>query len=984
MSVTIDNSGDDAYEPQLFGDEILVQRNIEKTSSQYKIKNSSGKIVSTKREVLDNILNHHQIIIDNPMSILTQDAARSFLTSTSTTKIYHYLSEGIQHELWKSKNAEAITSNNEAKMSIRALKDKLKDLLKIKAATEKEYQARLDQENSAKTLRFLKGKLAWKQVEIEENRLTEVQSTLAEYQTQVEKVEAQMESLRASAGNFEESKRSLQEAFSEKQEAVRVVAEKLNAKSNEKVQMKFQLTSAEDDQRSIQREIDNNTKKIAHMGDLLKEEEKNLDGGYVQQRRETKAKLEECNNLRQSVNEKLDSSERKLSDLRRQKQVFDPKIQEAQDTISQYNIEISDYSKDIRNFQDNEKGQLKAFGNTTERVLEEIKRNAHRFHEVPLGPVGRYVTLKNPKWGPILNRQLSSTLMAFIVGDDEDKKLLFSILNACHAPKHSIIVTKKDLFSYESNLPDRKYTTVLDVLDISDEHVKRILINYHKVESTILIENRQEAEGLMYPRPPKVTSCYSLTSGVDGCIVGGGDRNSSGSTPIQGWTLRSLLKSKASDQLDQWKHSLSLAEQSRKQALEEQQKLLSERHKITNEIEAASKAIVTYRERRKKLQNEIFQYEAELSEEVDMTRLNTIKDEIEEFEKSKKKYEEQFTDSLIHKQDMQEQLRIIVKEVEAINIQVNAANREANSVQTELQSLREDQLKYQANLQNFTQKANSARHKVQQCQDSLQKATESVEKAVETAHRFSEDRLQSAEEVEELFQKIRETQEKIRALESGFAKSLSVVTEEYQVACAQYSDSKAQFEQHRQVIKKLCDLQTFHEKRYNSFLTYATASIKIGFHRFLRERNFEGQLVIDHNNQKIQIHAAPKNEMLDDAGVDQKPAHLQKKKKGIKTEDGGDDQKQGRDPRSLSGGEKSFSQIAFLLAVWQAMGTRVRGLDEFDVFMDEVNRKVSMKLMIDAIKGSANVQTIFITPNNMADMKIEDSQVRVHLMADPR
>lgn len=983
MSVTIDNSGDDAYEPLLFGDEILVQRNIDKTSSQYKIKNSSGKIVSTKREVLDNILNHHQIIIDNPMSILTQDAARSFLTSTSTTKIYHYLSEGIQHELWKSKNAEAITSNNEAKLSIRALKDKLKDLLKIKAATEKEYQARLDQENSAKTLRFLKGKLAWKQVEIEEGSLNEVQATLADYQRQVEKVDAEIEALRDSSKNFEESKRSFQEALAEKQEGVRLVSEKLNAKSNQKSQVKFQLKLAEDAQKSIQREIDTNTRNIAHIGDLLKEEEKNLDGGYVQQRRETKAKLEDCNKLRQSVIEKLEHSESKLSDLRSQKQVFEPKIEESQTAISQYNKEIMDYKKDIQDFQNDEKSQLLAYGNNTYRVLEEIKRNSHRFHEVPLGPVGRYVTLKNPKWGPVLNRQLASTLMAFIVGDDEDKKLLFAILNSCHATKHSIIVTKKDLFNYESNMPDRKYITALDVLEVSDEHVKRVLINYHKVESTILIENRQEAESLMYPRPPKVTSCYSLTSGMDGCIVGGGDKNSSGSTPIQGWTGRSLLKSKGSDQIDQWKHSLSLAEQSRSQVLDEQQNLLRERNKISKEIDGAGKAIVAYRERKKKLQNEIFQYEAELSEEVDMTRLNALKDEIEELERSKKNYEEQFTDSLIHKQDVQEQLRVVMKEVEAINAQVNAVNREANSVQVELDSLREDQLAYQANLQNFNQKAQNARHKVQQCEDSLQRVTKSVEKALETARRFSDERLQSGEEVEELFQKIRETQEKIRALESGFAKPLSVVTEEYQVACAQYADSKAQFEQHRQIIKKLCDLQTFHEKRYNSFLTYATASIKIGFHRFLRERNFEGQLVIDHNNQKIQIHAAPKNEMLDETGVDQKPAHLQKKKSNS-TEEGSDQQKSGRDPRSLSGGEKSFSQIAFLLAVWQAMGTRVRGLDEFDVFMDEVNRKVSMKLMIDAIKGSANVQTIFITPNNMADMKIEDSQVRVHLMADPR
>ena len=47
------------------------------------------------------------------------------------------------------------------------------------------------------------------------------------------------------------------------------------------------------------------------------------------------------------------------------------------------------------------------------------------------------------------------------------------------------------------------------------------------------------------------------------------------------------------------------------------------------------------------------------------------------------------------------------------------------------------------------------------------------------------------------------------------------------------------------------------------------------------------------------------------------------------------------------------------------MGSPIRCLDEFDVFMDSVNRDVSMKMMIEAARQSISKQFILISPQSV-------------------
>ena len=90
-----------------------------------------------------------------------------------------------------------------------------------------------------------------------------------------------------------------------------------------------------------------------------------------------------------------------------------------------------------------------------------------------------------------------------------------------------------------------------------------------------------------------------------------------------------------------------------------------------------------------------------------------------------------------------------------------------------------------------------------------------------------------------------------------------------------------------------------------------------------------------------------------------------------------------KDVRGLSGGEKSFSTICFLLSLWNAIMSPVRCLDEFDVFMDAVNRRVSMQLLMAMARQGNGTQFIFITPQNMNSVDVDGCYDKVVRLSDP-
>lgn len=76
-----------------------------------------------------------------------------------------------------------------------------------------------------------------------------------------------------------------------------------------------------------------------------------------------------------------------------------------------------------------------------------------------------------------------------------------------------------------------------------------------------------------------------------------------------------------------------------------------------------------------------------------------------------------------------------------------------------------------------------------------------------------------------------------------------------------------------------------------------------------------------------------------------------------------------RDVRGLSGGERSFSTVCFICALWSSTDhTPLRVLDEFDIFMDMSKRRKSLQMLLEICQKQARCQFIFLTPLEMPNI----------------
>jgi len=179
----------------------------------------------------------------------------------------------------------------------------------------------------------------------------------------------------------------------------------------------------------------------------------------------------------------------------------------------------------------------------------------------------------------------------------------------------------------------------------------------------------------------------------------------------------------------------------------------------------------------------------------------------------------------------------------------------------------------------------------------------------------------------------------IKAQQKHGNKTLDQLAEEARKAQEVFADQQIQI----QTVEATgeAEKEAF-DTRYKFFRKEAKVKAKQAtsdFNARLSRKNHAGDLIFDHENERLGLSVSRNSQDADSAST--------------------------QDARNLSGGERSYTTLAFELAMWEFCATPFRVLDEFDVFMDDTYRKQAVDTLMELCDTQPQRQFLFLTPQDM-------------------
>lgn len=414
------------------------------------------------------------------------------------------------------------------------------------------------------------------------------------------------------------------------------------------------------------------------------------------------------------------------------------------------------------------------------------------------------------------------------------------------------------------------------------------------------------------------------------------------------------MKSAQKEAVSRLKADLFQAEQ-RKQAL-------------GNQCNEASKAIhrhgrdgTTLREKEQRASELV----ADIKEQLEQLRptdgqLDALKEQVTEEEQQVSHYRSQMEEVKASQEETALQNRDNKRAMDE-------AQANVDSRQTEIDAAEERARKYTGGKQRTLREKNEYAERVKDAEENKTREENGVGELEKALDEFTRDATKVSERVpvvcgetySSLDKKNARLMQELTRHERALGAPIEVLAQRAKQARDECKQAERDFESAERLRHVLSNALISRRTRWKKFRQAISIRARSSFGQLLTERSFRGRMIIDHATKQLELSVQP---------VATRAARAKEASAGQTTS-------------SLSGGEKSFSTICMLLALWEAMGSPIRCLDEFDVFMDNVNRDISMRMLIDAARGSAGRQYIFITPQAMG--RTAGPDVRVIKLNDP-
>jgi len=945
VTVKIRNKGPDAYKPDIYGDRIIIERRLSRDGANgYKIKNSSGRIIANNRKELNHILDHMCIQVDNPMNILNQDLARQFISSSTPEEKYNFFLKGTQ-----------LSQLNEDLELVRERIDKIERIIKLKTEVLPEMKKTIKRikmeckdmmaiQNLEKTSKELKKQITWATIEEQENKLHEEEE---HFKTETKNLKIRVNKVH----KIQEELKPYNKKLEENRDKIVELTKKNDPINEKKKEIEYNLKEIQKKHGNLKRENDKMTLTMTRLvnqknefEEKINEEKKKIENINNNERGKQETEIEELNKFINELTNKITEIKNDLVNNNREiMQVKNYKI-EYEKEYQMLNNEIDNLNRSIRQLQSQKKNRVRAFHDRYPEILntiEEYDRRGMWKKGKPVGPFGMYITIKNKKWSTMIETLLRNFVSAMGVFSHEDRALMQSILNKykCNA---AIYVCKKKNIDFSQGEPDKKYLTVLRAIECDNNVVVQQLVVNARIEQILLIEDRKEADIVMSTGPNNgfpinVAACYT----IEGFQVGSKGGYATISINLYNGPPRLLTDVDEVIKDNQMKINNLIIQQKQKKddiqkCINSSSNLEAQKQNMNNQLKKIQREINQKQSRKMQIQEEMEEKTPEDISSIEK-KLSNVMNQIDILERQRSELKEQM-DTV---KNEEERLIKEIKEIDAfINIHKEEIERLKNEISgdymKEIDTLNESLKHYSNEMESQFQSNQILEKKIEEMKVTL---AENIETALQYCERVTVEKSKA-----ELEKDLIAIQQQQKIHNQFDHETFNALLEKYKEITVEYTKAKEEIEKYNKFVVKLKESIRLRMKKWYAFRTFISMRAKNIFSELLLRRGYTGSLTFLHSNQQLILKVQIEDQALVNAS--------------------GNDSYE-KDPKSLSGGEKSFSTICLLLSLWETMGCPIRGLDEFDVFMDAVNRRISMKMLIESARDTAQIQYIMITPQDM-------------------
>ncbi|KAA0710832.1 Structural maintenance of chromosomes protein 6 [Triplophysa tibetana] len=815
----------------------------------------------------------------------------------------------------------------------------LKDLRQLFLQKKERYESLSSFDDMRRTLEDLKQKMAWCLVR-------EMECQVDQLKEQIEREESHCkheEKLELCQNKVVASEKKLQEI----QQKISRATEELDGLTEESRTLKEEIkvkSKAQKNQEVIYFRAENKLKQLEKEQCLVRERILKINHSSGRSHEVEKAqRLKKISALRKQL-EKLEAESGVLNQEIKDKQQALLKGREECDKLSmeEKDIQVCLESKVKRKKQlmASRSNRLRRFGDHMPELLESIDRAfaQGRFIKKPVGPIGACISLKDPSLVVAVESCLRSFMKTFCCDNYKDEKVLQELMSP-YFPKGSrpqIIVcrfTDRIHKLQGRGVRHPEFPSVLDALNIENPVVTNCLIDMRSIECILIIKEKACARKVMQgSRPPK--NCREA-------FTADGDQVYS----HRYYTPENEVLVKAVE---------SEVENNKAQLSRFQLHLSSVKEDIQL-MEGRLRSVVMAC---KKNQENIIKVKASISEleNIEEPQTEDISSLEEEAQENEQKMESQRGNVTEAQTELKKHERLLMN----VNQQYKGVKNKMEHLSDEIEQLKEEQVKADGEetkldqtMQILTKRLKSHQDNIQAMRAELSLKEEDTRTLEAKAKEICSERQKINRSAKSIDAEITRLRQKISTHEKNHGDKEQVVRE-YAEAHSNYKSKSNQLRDLKKFIDRLDNIMTDRQARYKILRRSLSVRCKLYFNNFMIKLQCCGSMMFDHNNETLSISVKPPGRENDTVS----------------------------DMRSLSGGERSFSTVCFLLSLWEITESPFRCLDEFDVYMDMHNRRISMDLLLELSERQQLRQFVFITPQSTSNLP-RSAHIKIHQLQDP-